>query len=135
MLASVTQNERFCQTSLIVEPMVAPSRKFLERILCKKLTADPLRRTLVSQRLGTVLAKLSDRARVRIRPRTRLTINTALLIEIQKPAYATNDTHLADRHLHRARHRREPRRDGRRFRNGQFRRVVSLGHKLLNWQL
>ena len=94
MPAPLSQNDRFGQTALIVEPMIAASRKFSDGILCEKLSADPLGRTFVRQRLGTVLAKLMDRPRVRIRPRTRLTIDTALLIEIQKPAYATNDTIL-----------------------------------------
>jgi len=95
MLASLYQDQRFGQAALIAEPEIGPVGKLFDRMLGKELTAYSFRRTFVGECLGTVLAKFVDRPRVRIRPRARLAIDTALLIELQQAASAANNPHLA----------------------------------------
>src|SRR5688572_23141531 len=127
MRRSSSKNNRLGETTLRIEPVIVPLGKIGDRMLREEFGGYPFCRSLIRQGLCAALAKLGDCTLFGIRPGTRLAIDTAFLIQIEKCTRSPNDSHLTEDALHRFGDRRCTRRDLDRFGHMKI-SVVLIAH-------
>src|SRR6266496_692648 len=97
MIAAFAQDHRMSDPTLLIEPVVGLLRKLGNIPLLEKLRRGALCCGFIRDVLGPFFAELEMRAfTVRFGPGATGAVNSLLLIQLQKSARASHDTHLTE---------------------------------------